>query len=77
MKKGVALPWWSDRFALVWSFWYIFGDHDALALCCLGGVAIYLDAIFDKPCYTLELGLIPLFLEVILEDLSVVRYTWR
>ena len=44
---------------LVWSFWYIFGDHDALALCYLGGVAIYLDAIFDEPCYTLELGLMP------------------
>ena len=40
-------------------FWYIFGDHDVLALCYLGGVAIYLDAIFDEPCYTLELGLMP------------------
>ena len=44
---------------LVWSFWYIFGDHDALALCYLGGAAIYLDAIFDEPCYTLELVLMP------------------
>ena len=46
---------------LVWFgvLWYILGDHDALALCYLGGVAIYLDAIFDEPCYTLELGLMP------------------
>ena len=54
------LPWWSNVFGFGLEFFGIyFGDHDALALCYLGGVAIYLDAIFDEPCYTLELGLMP------------------
>ena len=34
--------WWSDGFGFGLEFWYIFGDHDSLALWYLGGVSIYL-----------------------------------
>ena len=77
MKRGVALPWWSDCFALVWSFWYILGDYDALALCYLGGFIIGDDlAIFGGvSLHVGDLDFDALVLEVILEDLSMVRYT--
>ena len=49
---------------LVWFgvLWYILGDHDALALCYLGGVAIYLEDLLlvmtllslEEFCYMLE-----------------------
>ena len=55
MKRRVALPWWS--WFLVWfgGFWYTLGDHDALALCYLGGFAIGDDfAILEEFCYMLE-----------------------
>ena len=32
------LPWWSNVFGLVWSFWYILGDHDALVF---GGFCLW------------------------------------
>ena len=43
-------------------FWYILGDHDALALCYFGGVAIYLEDLLlvmtllslEVFCYMLE-----------------------
>jgi hypothetical protein len=42
---------------LVWfgGFWYTLGDHDALALCYLGGFTIGDDfAILEEFCYLLE-----------------------
>ena len=34
-KEERCATLWSVCFGLVWRFWYVLGDHDALALCYL------------------------------------------
>ena len=40
---------------LVWSFWYILGDHDALALCYLEDLLLVMTLLsLEEFCYMLE-----------------------